>query len=63
MKYIATAICYFTKFVESKPIPKKTGVQVAGFIYDLLCQYGCFQIDISDQGVLHIDLSCNTIQH
>ena len=53
MKYIAIAVCYFTKFVEAKPIPEKTGVQVAGFIYDLLCQYGCFQIAISDQGVLY----------
>ena len=32
MKYIATAVCYFTKFVEAKPIPEKTGVQVAGFM-------------------------------
>ena len=24
MKYIATAVCYFTKFVEAKPIPEKT---------------------------------------
>ena len=23
-KYIATAVCYFTKFVEAKPIPDKT---------------------------------------
>ena len=63
MKYIATAVCYFTKFVEAKPVPEKTGVQVAGVIYDLLCQYGCFQIANSDQGVLHIDLSYNAIQH
>ena len=37
MKYVATAVCYFRKFVEGKPIPEKAGVQVAGFIYNLLC--------------------------
>ena len=51
IKYIVTAVCYFMKFIEAKPIPEKTGHEVASFIYDLLCQYGYFQIAISDQGV------------
>ena len=51
MKYIATAVCCFTKFVEAKPIPEKMGLEVASFIYDLMCHYGCFLIAVSDQGV------------
>ena len=37
-KYIATAVCYFTKFVEAKAIPNKTAHEVGTFIYELFCQ-------------------------
>ena len=40
--YIATAVCYFTKFVEAKAIPEKTGVEIAWFIYELMLRYGIF---------------------
>ena len=35
MKYIATAVCYFTKFVEAKQIPGKCAVlnRVAPVLY------------------------------
>ena len=37
-KYIATAVCYFTKFLEAKAIPNKTVHEVGTFIYELFCQ-------------------------
>ena len=37
-KYIATAVCYFTKFVEAKAISNKTAEEVGTFIYELFCQ-------------------------
>ena len=49
-KYIATAVCYFMKFVEAKLIPDKTGEQVALFIYELMSRYGIFETALSDQG-------------
>ena len=49
-KYIATAVFYFTKFVEAKPIPDKTGEQVALFIYELMFWYGIFKTALNDQG-------------
>ena len=53
-KYIATAVCYFMKFVEAKLIPDKTGEQVALFIYELMSRYGVFETAISDQGVWYL---------
>ena len=38
-KYIATAVCYFTKFVKVKAIPNNTGEEVAMFIYELFSRY------------------------
>ena len=37
-KYIATAVCYFTKFFEADAIPNKTAHEVGMFIYELFCQ-------------------------
>ena len=34
-QYIATAVNYFTKFVEAKAISNKTREEVATFIYEL----------------------------
>ena len=35
--YIATAVDYFTKFVEAKAISNKTADEVGTFIYELFC--------------------------
>ena len=37
-KYIATAVCYFTKFVEAKAIPNKMGEEIGLFIYELFAR-------------------------
>ena len=37
-QYIATAVCYFTKWVEAKAISNKTGHEVGSFIYELFCR-------------------------
>ena len=49
-KYIISCIDYFSKFVEAKAIENKTAVEVATFIYELICRYGVFDITITDQG-------------
>ena len=50
MKYIVTSVCYFTKWVEAKAIPNKTGLEIAKFIYyNIFCRFGCIEICISDQ--------------
>ena len=48
-KYIAIAVCYFTKFVEAKAIPNKTAEQIGIFIYELFSRYGVMKVTISDQ--------------
>ena len=44
-------MCYYTKYVEAKAIPEKTGEQIAWFIYELMSRYGIFGIALTDQGV------------
>ena len=50
-QYIATAVCYFMKYVEAKAIPEKIGEQIAWFIYELMFRYSIFGITLTDQGV------------
>jgi len=50
MKYIVTAIDYFTKWPEAKAIPDKKAETVAQFLYELICRYGVADIHITDQG-------------
>ena len=49
-KYLVTAVDYFLKYVEAKPITEKTGEQIGLFIYQLFCRYGVMQVVISDNG-------------
>ena len=50
-KYVITAIDYLTKYVEMRALKTKTAIEVANFIYEeLICQYGCSDIHITDQG-------------
>jgi len=50
MKYIVTAVDYFTKWPEAKALPDKKGETVAEFIYELICRYGVADVHITDQG-------------
>ena len=48
-KYIITAECYFTKYVEMGALKTKTGLEVATWIYDnIFCHYGITEIHISN---------------
>ena len=48
-KYIVTCIDYMTKWAEAKPLPDKSAMQVAWFIYnEIICRYGCSAIIQSD---------------
>lgn len=41
---------YFSKWPEAKPIRKKNAEEVAQFLYELICRFGCVNIQINDQG-------------
>ncbi|KAG8240135.1 hypothetical protein J437_LFUL007314 [Ladona fulva] len=40
---------YFSKWMEAKPIRHKTAEEVAIFLYELICRYGCIRVQINDQ--------------
>ncbi|PIK52465.1 putative gypsy retrotransposon integrase-like protein 1-like [Apostichopus japonicus] len=50
MSILLTAICAYTKWVESEPLKSKSATEVAQFIYRIICRHGCPQIQLSDQG-------------
>ena len=39
-RYIVTLVDYFSKWPEAAPLPDKTAVGVASFLYELFCRYG-----------------------
>ena len=50
-KYIITAQCYFSKYMEIGALKMKTGVEVSTWIYEnIFCRYGVMDIHISDRG-------------
>ena len=50
-KYIITAQCYFSKYMEIGALKMKTGVEVSTWIYEnIFCRYGVTDIHISDRG-------------
>lgn len=51
LRYVVVAVCYFSKWCEAKALQDKTAESVARFLYDdVICRYGCPDIQISDQG-------------
>ena len=58
-KYIATAICYFSKYVEAKPIRTKSADEIALFLYKLIYIYRLFESCLSDQGGFIYLTLCN----
>lgn len=49
-RYIVVAVDYFSKWSEAQALQDKSAVSVASFIYDVICRFGCFSIQINDQG-------------
>ena len=49
-EYLIVCIDYFSKWSEAKPIHDKSAPTVAQFLYELICRYGCFTIQINNQG-------------
>ena len=49
-KYIITVTDYFSKWPEAGPLPDKSAVGVANFMFSLFCCHGWPKIVISDQG-------------
>ena len=38
-KFVVTLVDYFSKWPEAAPLPDKTAVGVALFLYELFCRY------------------------
>ena len=38
-RYVVTLVDYFSKWPEAAPLPDKTAVGVASFLYELFCRY------------------------
>lgn len=49
-KYIVTATDYFSKWPEAAPLPDKTALGVANFLFSLFCRHGWPKYLSSDQG-------------
>ncbi|KAK3910839.1 Retrovirus-related Pol polyprotein from transposon 412 [Frankliniella fusca] len=49
-KYVVVAIDYLSKWPHAKALANKTAVEVARFIFEWICMFGCPKIVINDQG-------------
>ena len=50
-RYVVTAVDYFTKWVEARPLKSKTAEEVTSFLFnDIVYRHGCVDIQINDQG-------------
>lgn len=47
---MAIAIDYLSKYTFAKPLKDKSAASVADFIFEWICQFGCPEIQINDQG-------------
>ena len=48
MDFVISLCVYY--FTWAKPIKDKTARTVAQFLYEMICRYGCFSVQINDQG-------------
>jgi len=48
--YCAVCIDYQSKYSHAKPLATKSASEVAGFLFDWICMFGCPEIVINDQG-------------
>ncbi|KAK3917807.1 Gag-Pol polyprotein [Frankliniella fusca] len=49
-KFVVVAIDYLSKWSEAKGLQNKTAIEVARFIFEWICKFGCPSIVINDQG-------------
>ena len=50
-KYVITAICYLSKWIEAKAVKDASTIEVAKFLTEqIICRHGCPKILQSDQG-------------
>lgn len=50
LRYVAIAIDYLSKYTYAKPLKDKSAASVADFIFEWVCQFGCPEVQINDQG-------------
>lgn len=57
-KYIVVAVDYFSKWSEAKALDDKSAISVARFLFELICRFGCFAVQINDQGREFVNEVC-----
>ena len=61
---IVVLIDYFTKFTIARAVKDKTAMTVCHFIYEeVICKYGCPNIQINDQGREFVNTVATRLQH
>ena len=64
--YIVAMTDYFSKFPVAAPLKHKTAAEVAQFFLDVICEYGCVETLITDQGREFVnelnDIICSKLQ-
>ena len=48
--HVVVLIDYFSNWCKVKPIKYKAATTLAQFLNQVICRYGCFEIQINDQG-------------
>ena len=60
-RHVTVLTDYFSKWSEAKPTKYKSAPTIAQFLYEVMCRYGCFEIQINDQGREFVNEVCKQL--
>ena len=60
-RHVTVLTDYFSKWSEAKPTKYKSAPTIAQFLYEVMCRYGCFEIQINDQGREFVNEVCKEL--
>ena len=60
-RHVIILIDYFSKWSEAKPTKDKSAPTVAQFLYEVMCQHECFEIEINGQGREFVNEVCKQL--
>ena len=59
--HVIVLIDYFSKWSEAKQNMDKSAPTIAQFLNEVMCRYGCFEIQINDQGWEFVNEVCKQL--